>query len=210
MGASKEKDSAVFPIGFALFDERAQTFLRIFEAVEFVEENVHGVLETVAQRESHAAKDGFLGHGEHGAGVTVDAVYEVLDGFFELRFGDEAIDHAEVESAFGGNGFPCEHKIECDFGTDEKRKNGGRQRRKNADADFGLGEARLGRGDDEVAKGREFCAAPNGGTIDHANDGLAEFEHTGKSGMKGVEHLEHSLGSVFADVNAAAKDFASG
>src|SRR5215469_2023815 len=40
---------AVFPIGFALFDERAQTFLGIFEAVEFVEENVHGVLETVAK-----------------------------------------------------------------------------------------------------------------------------------------------------------------
>lgn len=202
--------SAVFPIGFALFDESAQTFLRIFEAVKLVEENVHGVLETIAQREAHAAENGFLGHGKHRAGVSVDAVYEVGDGFFELWFGDKTIDHAKIESALGGDGFAGQHKFEGDFWTDEKRKNRGRKRRKDADADFRLGETRFGRGDDEVTESRELRAAADGRTIDNANDGLAEFEHAGKSGMKSVEHLEDTLRSVFADVDATAKDFASG
>jgi len=33
--------SAVFPVGFALFEQGAQAFLGILEAVEFVEENIH-------------------------------------------------------------------------------------------------------------------------------------------------------------------------
>src|SRR5579859_234565 len=210
-GRSKEKKRlAVFPIGFALFDEGAQAFLRIFEAVEFVEENVHGVLETIAQRKSHTTENGSLCHGEHGAGVSVDAVYEVFDGFFELRFRYEAIDHAKIQGALGGHGFAGQHKLERDFGTDEKRKNGGRKRRKNTNADFGLGEARFGRGDDEVAERRELRAAANGRTIHNANDGLAELEHAGKSGVKSVEHLEDALGGVFANVNAAAENFARG
>src|SRR5207248_602044 len=207
---TNEDGSAIFPIGFALFHQRAQTFLGIFEAVKFVEENVHGMLETVAKRKAHAAKDGFLCHGKHGARVSADAVYEVVDCLFEQRFGDEAIDHAEIESAFGSDRFAREHEFERNFWTDEKRKNGGRKRRKNANADFGLGETRLGRSDDEIAEGREFRTAADGRTIHHANDGLAELEHARKSGMKGIEHLEDALGSVLADVNTAAKDFASG
>jgi hypothetical protein len=39
---------AVFPVGFALFAEGAEAFLRIFKAVEFVEEDVHGIAEAVA------------------------------------------------------------------------------------------------------------------------------------------------------------------
>src|SRR5256884_4629576 len=52
-----ERASAILPIGFALFDQRSQTFLRIFEAVEFVEEDIHGVLEAGAPRHSHARED---------------------------------------------------------------------------------------------------------------------------------------------------------
>src|SRR5690242_14858393 len=210
LGLKWQYELPVFPIGFTLFHERAQTFLRILEAVKFVEKNVHGVLEAVAQRESHTAQDGLLGHGEHGAGMAVDAVYEVVDRFFELRFGDEAIDHAEIESAFGGDRLARKYEFESDFWTDEKRENGGRKRRKNANTDFGLGKPRFGRGDHKVTEGREFRTAANGRTIYHANDGLAEFKHARKSGMKGIEHLEDALGSVFADVNSAAKDFASG
>ena len=39
---------AVFPVGFALFAEGAEAFLRIFKAIEFVEEDVHGIAEAVA------------------------------------------------------------------------------------------------------------------------------------------------------------------
>ena len=64
---------AVFPVGFALFAEGAETLLRIFQAIEFVEEDVHGIAEPVAKREAHAAENGFLGHGEHRARVAGDA-----------------------------------------------------------------------------------------------------------------------------------------
>src|SRR5215831_11558226 len=129
---------------------------------------------------------------------------------FELRFRDEAIDHAEVESALRGHRLACEDEFQRDFWTDEKRKNGGSKRRKNADTDFGLGEARLGRGDDEVAEGRKFRTAADGRTIHDRDDRLAELQHAGKSGMKGVEHLENALRGILANVDAAAKDFAGG
>src|SRR5439155_1518612 len=93
-----ERASAILPIGFALFDQRSQTFLRIFEAVEFVEEDIHGVLEAVAQRHSHAAEDGLFRHGEHRPGVAVDAIHEIGNSFFKLCFGDEAIEIEEHTS----------------------------------------------------------------------------------------------------------------
>src|SRR5215467_7175107 len=71
---NKQRTSAVFPIRFALFNERAQTFLRIFEAIEFVEENVHGVLEAVTKRQAHAAENRLFRHGEDRSGVAVDAI----------------------------------------------------------------------------------------------------------------------------------------
>ena len=55
--------SAVFPVWFALFDQRAKAFLGIFKTVKFVEEDVHGIFQALAQRHAHAADDGFLGHG---------------------------------------------------------------------------------------------------------------------------------------------------
>ena len=46
---------AVFPVGLAFFDERPQTFLRIFQPVQFVQENIHRVFQPIAQRQSHSA-----------------------------------------------------------------------------------------------------------------------------------------------------------
>ena len=41
---------AILPVGLALFHQCAQAFLRILEAVELVQENVHGMFESIAQR----------------------------------------------------------------------------------------------------------------------------------------------------------------
>ena len=41
--------SAVLPVGLALFHQSAQTLLRILEAVEFIQEDIHGVFEAFAQ-----------------------------------------------------------------------------------------------------------------------------------------------------------------
>src|ERR1700730_9246827 len=73
--------STVFPVWLALFDQGAQTFLRVFEMVELVEKNIHGFLETVAKRETHSSENGFLGHGEHGSGKRGDARDQVVDAF---------------------------------------------------------------------------------------------------------------------------------
>jgi len=58
--------SAVLPVWFALFDQRTEPFLRILEAVQLVEENIHGVLHAIAQRKPHPAENSLLGHGQHG------------------------------------------------------------------------------------------------------------------------------------------------
>src|SRR5205085_996184 len=206
--SANRKASAILPIGFAFFDERTQAFLRIFEAVQLIEENIHGMLQTVAQGHSNAAEDGFFRHGKHRPGVAVDAIHEVGNGFFELRFGDEAIDHAEIESAFGSYRFAGEHQLESDLWADKKWKNCGRQRRKDADADFRLSKARFGSGDNQVAESRELRTATNGRTVHDGNDRYAEFKHAGEGSVEGIEHLENALRSVFADVDAATKDFA--
>src|SRR6266481_5485497 len=49
--------SAIFPVGLALFHEGAQTFLRILEAVEFIQENVHRVLKAITQGQAHATEN---------------------------------------------------------------------------------------------------------------------------------------------------------
>lgn len=201
---------AIFPVGFALFTECAEAFLRIFQAVEFVEEDVHGIAEPVAERKTHAAENGFLGHREDGAGVAGDARAEVVDGGFELRFGNQAIDDAHVEGAFCGDGFTEEHKFESDFWADEERKNGGGERRKNTERDFGLGKAGFWRGDDQVAKRGEFRAAADGRAVDNTDDRLRGFENTHKNGVKCIEHLKYSIGGVFADVDATAENLAGG
>lgn len=139
-----------------------------------------------------------------------DAGAEVVDGGFELRFGDQAIDDTEVEGAFGGDRFTEEHKFEGDFGADEKRKNGGRERRKDTDGDFRLSEARFRRGDDQIAECGEFRASADGRAVDDAENRLGCFEDAGENGVKRVEHLENALGSIFADVNAAAEYLAGG
>src|SRR5271154_4974934 len=59
------KKSAILPVRLALFHQGAHTFLGIFQAIEFVEKNVHGIFQAVAQRQTHAAKNGFFCHSEH-------------------------------------------------------------------------------------------------------------------------------------------------
>ena len=54
--------SAIFPVGFAFFYQGAEAFLGIFEAVELVQEDVHGLFQAFAEGEAHAAEDGFFGH----------------------------------------------------------------------------------------------------------------------------------------------------
>jgi plasmid replication initiation protein len=41
---ARQRKLAVFPVGLALFHQRVQPFLRIFQAIELVQENSHGVL----------------------------------------------------------------------------------------------------------------------------------------------------------------------
>jgi hypothetical protein len=40
--------SAILPVGFALFDECPEPFLRILETIQLVEENIHRVLHAIA------------------------------------------------------------------------------------------------------------------------------------------------------------------
>jgi len=42
--------SAILPVGLALFHQSAQPFLRVFQAIKLVEKDVHGLLQTIAQR----------------------------------------------------------------------------------------------------------------------------------------------------------------
>jgi hypothetical protein len=142
--------------------------------------------------------------------MASDAGTKIVDGGFELRFGNEAIDDAEIEGAFGGDGFAEENELERDFGADEKRKNGGRERRKNTDGDFGLSETGFRRGDDQIAERGKLRTAADGRTVDDADDGLGGFEDTDKDGVKCVEHLKHAIGGVFANINAAAENLAGG
>src|SRR3989440_6007675 len=92
-------------------------------------------------------------------------------------------------------------KLKRDFRPDQKRKDGGGKRRKDADADFRLSKARFGSSNNEVSESRELRAATDGRTVHDADDRLAEFEHAGESGVEGVEHLEDTLGRIFADVD---------
>ena len=117
----RHRKSAIFPVWFTLFDQRPQAFLGILQAIKLVEENVHGVFETIAQRESHAAEDGSLRHGQHGPGVSVDARDEVIDGVWQIGFRHQPIDDAEFQSTFGGNGFTEKHEFQSDFWTHEER-----------------------------------------------------------------------------------------
>src|SRR5207245_7768922 len=177
---------------------------------ELVEENIHGMFETVTQRQSHATKNGFLRHGKHRPRVAVDSVHEVVDGLLELRFRDEAIDHAQLQRALGSHRFAAQNEFQCALGSYKKRQNRGSERWKNTNDDFRLGKARFGGGNDQITESRQFRAAADGGPIHDANHGLADFEHSCECGVEGVEHLKNALRGVLADVHAATKDFAGG
>jgi hypothetical protein len=208
--ASQRDASAVFPIGFALFAESAEALLGIFQTIEFVEKNVHGITEPIAKRKAHAAEDRFFGHGKDRTGVAGDAGAEIVDGGFELRLRHKAIDDAEIESAFRSDGLAEKNKFKCYLWTHEKRKNGGGERRKDAQRDFGLREASSGRGDDQIAKRGEFRAAADGRAVYDTDDGLSGFQNAHEDRVERIEHLKNALRCIFTDVNTATENLAGG
>src|SRR5437867_1251892 len=191
--SEKTACSAVFPVGLALFHQGAQTFLRILKAVELIQENVHRMLEAVAQGQAHAAENGFFRHREHRAGVAVNTANEIVYRFFELGLRDETIHHAEFQSAFGGHGLTGQNKLEGDLGPDEKRKNCGSKRGEDADADFGLREPGFRRGNHEISERGEFRAAADRRSVYHAHDRLAHFQHPRERRVECIQHLKHTL-----------------
>lgn len=152
----------------------------------------------------------FFCHAKHGTGLRADTGDQVIDGLLELRFGDEASDEAEFEGALGGDGFARQNNLERGFGADKKRQDGRREWRKNANGNLGLGETGFGSGDYEIAESSQFGSAADCGAVDHADDGLAGFEHSGESGVEGVEHLKDALRCVFTDIDPTAKNLAGG
>src|SRR5947209_4266337 len=98
-GKKRRGCSAVLPVGLAFFHQGTQTFLRIFEAVKFIQENVHRMLEAFAQRQAHAAENGFLRHRQYRTRMAANPANEIVHRLFELRLGHEAIHHAEFQGA---------------------------------------------------------------------------------------------------------------
>jgi hypothetical protein len=127
---------------------------------------------------------------------------------FELCFGDKTVHEAQVQGPLGGYRFAGEYEFESHFGPHQVRKNCRSERRKHAYGYFWLCKARLGCGDDHVAEGGELRSAADRGSVDHANDRLCDVHHGCKSSVKGVEHLENTLRSVFANLDAATEDLA--
>src|SRR6266567_5443738 len=168
------------------------------------------MFEALAQRQTHSAEDGFLGHRQHRAGVATDPPDKIVHRSFKLSLRHKAVHHAEFQGSLSANGFASQNKLEGNFGSDEERQNSGGERRKNTNADFRLRKPSFRGGNHEIAKSRELSAAADGRSIHNADHGLADFQHSGKCGVKRVKHLKHALGSVFTNVDAAAKDLASG
>src|SRR5438270_12184091 len=127
---------AILPIWFAFLNQCLQTLLRIFQAIQLVQKNILGMFESIAKRHSHAAKDGFFGHSEHGTGMSGHPGYEILHRCFELSFRYQPIDQSKFQRALRSDWFAGEHKLQCNFWSDEIRKDRGRERRKHADGNF--------------------------------------------------------------------------
>src|SRR5258708_7907947 len=112
--------SAILPVGLAFLDQSAEAFLGILEFVELVEKYIHGFFQPVAQGESHASKDSPFGHSENRAGLRSYARDELVDGRFELGFGDQTSDQAKFECTFGANGFASQNDFESALWADEE------------------------------------------------------------------------------------------
>src|SRR5437879_298241 len=137
------------------------------------------MLEAFAERQTHAAENCFLGHGEDRTGVATDTADEIVHSMFELSLWHETIDHAKFQGALRGDRFTGQNKLERDFGSDEKRENGGSERRKNANADFRLRKARFRSGNHQITKSSELRASADGRTVHDADHRLANFQHSG-------------------------------
>src|ERR1700682_186098 len=62
----------VLPIWLALFDQRTQAFLGIFQFIKLVEKDVHGSFQAVAHAHAHAGDDSLLGHPQNSARLRGD------------------------------------------------------------------------------------------------------------------------------------------
>src|SRR5882762_8513246 len=191
--------SAVLPVGLALFHQRAQAFLRILKAIKLIQENVHRMLEALAQRQAHAPENCFLRHGQHWTRMAANSGHKIVHRLLELSLRHEAIYHAEFQRALRGHWFTRQNKLERDLSSDEIRKNRGCERRKDADADFRLGKPGLRGGNHEIAESRQLRAAADSRSVHHADHGLANFQHSRERRVKRVEHLKNTLRGVFTD-----------
>src|SRR6202521_5433040 len=117
--------SAILPVGLALFHQRAQPLLRILEAVEFIQENVHRMLEALAQGQAHAAENRFLRHGQHRPRVAANSAHEIVHRLLELSLRHEAIYHAEFQRALCRHRVTRQNKFKRDLRSDEERQNCG-------------------------------------------------------------------------------------
>src|SRR3954470_9967059 len=126
----------------------------------------------------------------------------------QLRFRHESRDQAQFQRALGGNRFARQDDLERSFRTYKEWQDRGRQGREHSDRNFWLSEARLGRGDYDIAEGGKLRAPANRRAIYDAHNRLADFQHPGERGVERVEHLVDTLGGVLANIDAAGKNFA--
>src|SRR5579863_8748438 len=198
----------ILPVRLALFDQRAQTFLRILELVELVEKNIHRLFQSVAQRHSHPAKDRFLRHAQHGTCVSGDSRDQIADRSFKISLRHQPVDQTEFQSTLRVDRLAGQNNFKRRLGTNQVRKYRRGQRGEHTDRYFGLGKTRLRRCDDEIAEEREFRSSTDRRTIYDAQNRFAHFQHRGECAVKRVEHLKYALRSVLTDVHAAREDLA--
>ena len=116
------RESAILPVRLAFFDQRAQSLLRIFQAIKLVEKDIHGVLESIAERETHSTQDGFFGHGQHRAGVAGHARDQIVDGIFEVGLETRRLTRPSSRARSAVTGSPRRTISSATFGPTRKGK----------------------------------------------------------------------------------------
>ena len=111
------------------------------------------------KRHAQAAENGLFGHGQHRSGLRRHLRDHVVDLALQFILRNHPVDQSQVARALGGHRLAGEHQFERELGAHDVRKNRRGQRRKNAQLDFRLREARLGRRDHQVAQRGQFRAS---------------------------------------------------
>src|SRR5258705_1552793 len=57
------------------------------KAIKLIQENVHRLLEALAQRQAHAAENRFLRHGQYWARVAANSGHKIVHRLLELKIG---------------------------------------------------------------------------------------------------------------------------